>query len=58
VAGAGAAGGFAIPWITGFVGDGAGVSTAVASLALWCVAMAGGAAALSRLPTPRREPRR
>jgi FHS family glucose/mannose:H+ symporter-like MFS transporter len=35
VAGVGSAGGFAVPWLTGFVGDAAGVAFAVGTLALW-----------------------
>jgi fucose permease len=47
VTGAGAAGGFALPWVTGALGDAAGVRAAVASLAAWCLALAL-AAALAR----------
>ncbi len=45
-AGAGALGGFAVPWWTGAFGDVAGVAPAFASLALWCAAIAAGAFAL------------
>ena len=37
--GAGTLGGFAIPWLTGWVGEREGVSVAMASLALWCLAV-------------------
>jgi fucose permease len=47
VTGAGAAGGFAVPWLTGALGDARGVRVAFASLALWCLALAL-AAALAR----------
>ena len=46
-AGAGALGGFVVPWLHGAIGDRFGVSTAVASLALWSLAV-GGAALLVR----------
>lgn len=42
-AGAGALGGFAIPWLTGAIGDAAGVGVAVGSLALWSFAIAASA---------------
>jgi MFS family permease len=42
--GAGAAGGFAAPWIIGAVGERAGVGVALASLALWSAVMAAAAA--------------
>ncbi len=45
VAGAGALGGFAIPWLHGAVGDRAGVATALASLALWSLVIAAAARA-------------
>ena len=43
VAGLGSAGGFALPWLTGVVGDATGVAAAVGGLGLWCgvVALAG-----------------
>ncbi len=36
VAGLGSAGGFVVPWATGLVGDTAGVSAGISTLALWC----------------------
>jgi fucose permease len=45
-AGAGALGGFAVPWLSGALGDVAGVTTALGSLAFWCAAIAAAAAAL------------
>jgi len=39
-AGAGALGGFAIPWITGALGDAIGISIAIASLAVWSLLIA------------------
>lgn len=36
VAGVGSAGGFAAPWLTGVLGDAAGIGVAVGALALWC----------------------
>ncbi len=48
-AGAGAAGGFAVPWLTGALGDATGVAYAVGSLALWSAAIAAAAAALQRM---------
>jgi fucose permease len=47
VTGAGAAGGFLVPWLTGVLGDARGVRVAFASLAAWCLALAL-AAALAR----------
>ncbi len=41
VAAAGSIGGFAIPWITGAVGDALGVAAAIASLSVWCAVLAG-----------------
>jgi fucose permease len=49
VAGFGALGGFAVPWLTGTLGDFAGVSAALASLAFWSVAIALAAVAAGRL---------
>ena len=46
-AGAGALGGVAVPWVTGAVGDAAGIAFGFATLALWCGAIAL-AAAVSR----------
>ncbi len=43
-AGAGALGGFAVPWLTGGAGDRFGMVAGFGSLALWCAAMAGAAA--------------
>jgi fucose permease len=40
VTGAGAAGGFAVPWISGAIGDRFGVAAAFLSLAAWCLALA------------------
>ena len=40
VAGLGGIGGFAIPWVTGAVGDQGGVALAYGSVALWCIAAA------------------
>jgi MFS family permease len=46
-AGVGAFGGFAIPWLTGGIGDAIGIEFAIATLTVWCVAIAiGGALAL------------
>ncbi|HKA15393.1 MAG TPA: hypothetical protein VKH41_10290, partial [Myxococcota bacterium] len=39
-AGAGALGGFAVPWLTGAAGDAAGIALGFGSLALWCGAIA------------------
>ena len=36
VAGLGSAGGFVVPWVTGVIGDAAGVTTAILTLAPWC----------------------
>ena len=40
VAGLGSAGGFVAPWLTGSLGDAVGIQLAIASLALWCAAIA------------------
>ena len=40
VTGAGAAGGFAVPWLSGAIGDRCGVAAAFLSLAAWCLALA------------------
>ncbi len=48
VAGAGALGGFAIPWLHGAIGDRAGVAVALASLAFWSLVMAAAARAARR----------
>jgi fucose permease len=47
-AGAGAAGGFAIPWLTGAIGDASGGAVAIASLAGWAALIAIAAAAARR----------
>jgi fucose permease len=46
--GAGALGGFAIPWLTGAIGDAFGVALAFGSLALWSAAIAAAAATARR----------
>jgi DHA1 family inner membrane transport protein len=52
-AGAGAIGGFVVPWATGAIGDQWGIAVAVASLALWSIAIAaGGIAAARQRPPP------
>jgi fucose permease len=48
VAGAGALGGFAVPWLTGAIGDAGGIALGFGSLALWCAVLALGAAAARR----------
>lgn len=58
VTGAGAAGGFAVPWVTGALGDAVGVRAAFASLALWCLALAGAAALARRAERAQRDPAR
>ncbi len=40
VAGLGSTGGFAAAWLTGVVGDAAGITVGFATLALWCAAIA------------------
>jgi fucose permease len=52
VAGAGALGGFVVPWLHGILGDQAGIAIALETLALWCVAIAVAAWA-SRQGAPR-----
>jgi MFS family permease len=47
-AGAGSLGGFTVPWLTGALGDAAGVSAAIGSLALWSLLIALAGAALLR----------
>jgi len=49
VAGAGALGGFVVPWLTGALGDGFGAGPALASLTLWSLLISGAAAAAGRL---------
>jgi FHS family glucose/mannose:H+ symporter-like MFS transporter len=51
-AGFGAAGGFAVPWLTGVLGDAWGVATAVGSIAAWSLLIAAGGLAAMRLPPP------
>jgi fucose permease len=48
VAGAGAFGGFAVPWLHGAIGDAAGVAPALWSLAPWCAVMALAAGSVGR----------
>jgi len=48
-AGAGALGGFAVPWLTGAAGDAAGIALGFGSLAFWCAAIALAAAASRRV---------
>jgi fucose permease len=48
-AGAGALGGAAVPWLTGSIGDAAGVSLAIGSLAFWCAAIALAASRVRRV---------
>jgi fucose permease len=40
VTGAGAAGGFAVPWLSGAIGDRFGIAAAFLSLAAWCLTLA------------------
>ena len=49
VAGVGSAGGFVVPWLTGSVGDSAGVAAAFASLAAWSALIAGAALLAERV---------
>ena len=51
--GSGTLGGFAIPWLTGWLGDRGGVSLAMASLSLWCLAVAFAALLTRALTRPR-----
>lgn len=48
VAGLGSVGGFAIPWLTGALGDAFGIAATMASLALWCLVIVAGALLLLR----------
>jgi len=48
VAGAGALGGFAIPWMTGALGDAMGLAAGLATSSLWCLAITAAALALAR----------
>ena len=52
-AGAGAAGGFAVPWLHGALGDAAGIGVAVTALAFWALVVAG-SAMLAQRSRPRR----
>ena len=49
VAGAGALGGFAIPWLTGALGDAFGLALGLATSSFWCLAISGAAFALGRI---------
>jgi len=49
VAGAGALGGFAIPWMTGTLGDAVGLATGLATSSLWCLAITAAGLALARM---------
>ena len=49
--GAGALGAFAVPWLTGVIGDGIGIEFAVGSLAFWSLAIALGGEAARRSQT-------
>jgi FHS family glucose/mannose:H+ symporter-like MFS transporter len=51
-AGFGAAGGFAVPWLTGAIGDSWGIATAVCSIAFWSLVVAAGGVAAARLRPP------
>ena len=48
VAGAAAVGGFALPWLSGVLGDRVGVGPALPALAPWCLVMAWAAAVIQR----------
>jgi len=50
-AGAGAIGGLTIPWLTGIVGDGFGIASAIATMTLWSVVITIGGFAAGR-PEP------
>ncbi len=49
VAGAGALGGFVVPWLTGALGDFAGLAAGLATFSAWCLLITGAAIVLSRL---------
>jgi len=49
VAGAGALGGFAIPWLTGALGDAFGLAWGLATSSLWCLTISAAAFALGRI---------
>jgi FHS family glucose/mannose:H+ symporter-like MFS transporter len=51
-AGFGAAGGFAVPWLTGAIGDSWGIAFAVGSIAFWSLLVAAGGVAAGRLRPP------
>jgi fucose permease len=57
VAGAGALGGFAIPWLAGALCDAWGLALGLATSSLWCLAITGAAFALRRIrpASPRNE---
>ena len=46
--GAGALGGFVVPWLHGGLGDAAGVALAVGALGVWCAVIAAAALAARR----------
>jgi fucose permease len=50
-AGAGALGGFAVPWLHGALGDRFGASAAVAALAFWSLLVGAAALLLRRRPS-------
>ena len=56
VGGAGALGGFLLPWLTGAVGDAAGVVAAVGVLGAFCLVIAGAALALAHRSRRGRSP--
>jgi len=49
VAGAGAFGGLAIPWMTGALSDALGLAAGLATSSLWCLAISGAAFGLARM---------
>jgi len=51
-AGFGAAGGFAVPWLTGVIGDSWGIAVAVGSIAFWSLVVAAGGLAAAHLRPP------
>jgi fucose permease len=51
-AGFGAVGGFAVPWLTGAIGDTWGIATGLASIAFWSAVIAAGGLAAMRLRPP------
>lgn len=53
-AGAGALGGFFVPWLTGAIGDMSGIAAGLGSIAAWCAAIAVGGVAMARVPPPPR----